>query len=165
MRFKAQIDYSQLLVLLVFVVMGGFSVKLEIETWLMHHHTLSDLFDDPFGIWNNLWLFLVPASFLLPLFRASRAFCLILQNDGLVLFDGRETHIIPFSTLEKVLPISGKRDWIAPKRVSVQLDGGKGYTIPLKERERFIAELAAKCPQLEPRETHAGPSLQRPLAF
>ncbi len=165
MRFKAKIDYSQLLILLIFVAMGGFTVKIEIENWLMHHHTFDDLFNDPIGIVNNLWLFAVAVTFLFPFLSASRAFCWILDNDGLLLFDGRKTHLIPFSNLEKALPISGERDWIAPGRIKLEFDGGKSYTIALRERERFLAELSGKCPQLERRETHVGLSLQRPLAF
>lgn len=165
MRFKAKIDYSQLLIPVIVVAMGGFTVKIEIENWLMYHHTLDDLFNDPIGIFNNLWLFAIAATFLFPFLSASRAFCLILQNDGLLLFDGRETHLIPFSNLERILPISGERDWIAPGRIKVEFDGGKSYTIALRERERFLAQLSEKCPQSERRETHVGFSLQRPLAF
>jgi hypothetical protein len=87
------------------------------------------------------------------------------QEGDLFLSEGREKTLVPYSNLEKLLPISANFGPFASNQILVRLVKGKDLRIAVAEKERFLAEVSKRCPQMEQRETRLGPSLQRPLPF
>jgi hypothetical protein len=84
-----------------------------------------------------------------------------IKEDGLFLSQGRKKIQIPYASLDRVLPTSQK----SLNRLMLVPERGNTCTIAVAERERFLAELAKRCPQLEQKPTDFGLSLQRPLVF
>lgn len=88
-----------------------------------------------------------------------------LQEGGLLVSQGKRKTIIPYASVEKLLPISPSIGIFEENRFVLLHNEGKSYKFSIQEKERFVAEFSKKCPQLEQRETNYGLSLQRPLAF
>ncbi len=73
--------------------------------------------------------------------------------------------MIPYASVEKLLPMSPSKSVFEENRFVLLLNEGKSYKFSIQEKERFLDELSKRCPQLERKGTDYGLSLQRPLAF
>lgn len=87
-----------------------------------------------------------------------------LQEGGLLVSQGKRKTIIPYASVEKLLPISPRMRVFEENRF-VLLHSGKSFELSVQEKEQFLDELSKRCPQLERKGTDYGLSLQHPLAF
>jgi hypothetical protein len=78
---------------------------------------------------------------------------------------GWKRDLIPFASLEKVLPLAEIFGLAWSNRLLVIPERGDTFKISGAELERFLTELARRCPELEQRPTDFGLSLQRPQVF
>ena len=89
------------------------------------------------------------------------------RPSGLFLHQEWKAVLIPYATIDKLLLVSRTHSWfrgrLSPNRILVMPERGKTFIISVAEKERFLAEIAKSCPQLEARETDFGLSLQRAI--
>ena len=84
------------------------------------------------------------------------------REEGLFLRHGRKKKLIPFATIDKLLPIAKEFRWLpATNRYIVMPERGNTFIITVKEKEKFLAEVSTRCPKLVSKETKSGLSLQQ----
>jgi hypothetical protein len=99
---------------------------------------------------------------LIPFWRVS-AELYELREGGLFVRQGWKKSLIPYESIEKILPISSTFQLFSPNRLLVMNVNGDALLVSVAEKERFFAEMFKKCPQLAPKDTMYGSSLQRPV--
>jgi hypothetical protein len=163
MRFKAKINYAYLV---IWSFYGACMVFLFWRTRLIdsarmlmqanQHHTSNEII----GIFTILSL---PALLLFLLLAYLRSFTEYyeVQEHGLFLRQGWKGILIPYTTLDTILPLAPAFRFFPPtNRILVMPEKGKIFVVAPAEKERFLAEVSKRCPQLEQRDTEYGLSLQ-----
>lgn len=157
MRFEAGGFLSQWSNIICTLAITGLSGAGAFLGWLLNHSY-------PQGILSAICLFAFIGSCLVSYFfdlpRYSE-----LQEGGLLVSQGKRKTMIPYASVEKLLPMSPSKSVFEENRFVLLLNEGKSYKFSIQEKERFLDELSKRCPQLERKGTDYGLSLQRPLAF
>lgn len=157
MRFEAGSFISQWSQTICALAITGLSGAGSLLAWLSSHSI-------PEGVMSAFCLFAFTGSCLATYFFGFPLYY-ELQEGGLLVSQGKRKTIIPYASVEKLLPISPSIGIFEENRFVLLHNEGKSYKFSIQEKERFVAEFSKKCPQLEQRETNYGLSLQRPLAF
>jgi hypothetical protein len=102
-----------------------------------------------------IWLFVIPC--MLPQYYEVR-------EDGLFLRQGWRKILIPYASLMELQPMSDSRSAavFSTDRILVVTQDGKRFLIAVTEDERFLKEVARRCPQLEWRNFGLGIPLSPP---
>jgi hypothetical protein len=80
-----------------------------------------------------------------------------LQEAGLLLHRDRKDVLIPYTSLERILPTTSLNE------LFVWPEGGNIIRISVGEKKRFLAELSKRCPQLAQTNTALGLMFERAI--
>jgi hypothetical protein len=91
-----------------------------------------------------IWLIVLPC--MLPQYY-------VVRDDGLFVRQGWKKSLIPYAALIEIQSTSDARSAavFSTDRILLVTQDGKRFLIAVAEEERFLAELAKRCPQLEQR--------------
>jgi hypothetical protein len=163
-QFKAKIDYVSLVGWFLYGFFLWVLIAVDLYALWSHHHL--HILPSPFHteFWFPiLWAF----SLAMRCFLEFREYYET-RPSGLFLQQEWKRVLIPYATIDKLLPVSRTHNWLHGRLsrncILVMPKSGKAFTISVAEKEKFLAELAEKCPQLEEKETDFGLSLQRAIA-
>jgi hypothetical protein len=158
MRFKPKVNYVSLACWLVFMTIVGAN---GIYTLNPKVHSIY------FGLGVLSWLLFLTIILILRFIIFPEFYDL--QEVGLFLRQGRKRNLIPYASIDKVLPLDPAAGILYPANcfayrfLVLPEKSSTIFTIAVSERERFLAEVSKRCPQLETRETKDGLSLQRAI--
>jgi hypothetical protein len=140
MRFETR--YDRWLVILLVVAAVATCIVLPAMQWLAPGAHSAP-------VWVTLlplliWAFVLPCT--LPQYYEVR-------EDGLFVRQGWRKFLFPYASLVELQPMSDSRSAavFSTSRILVVAQGGKRVLIAVAEDERFLAEVAKRCPQLERR--------------
>jgi len=151
MRFEARVNRIFLVCWSILMISGG---VLLMVGWHQQNYVRCRI-PIHYGVFDVLfWLSLLATCLLVFTFRVPQ-FC-ELQEDGLFFRRGWRKNLIPYDSIYELLPISPSLDCFWTSRVLIFLANGKTLSIPVSERERFLAEAFRKRPQLEHKATSFG---------
>jgi hypothetical protein len=159
MRFRAKVINVFVAIQCVFFPLYAACCTFDLS-FLRSHHQLR-LEHTP--LYSEYWM--LPLVFCFLLFTLYQSFpnYFELQESSLFIRQGWKKLLIPYASIEKILPISGRFGGKSQNRIVVITAKGMTFTIAAAEQERFMAEISKRCPQLEKRETELGLSLQRAI--
>jgi hypothetical protein len=166
MRFKAKINYGSLiywLFTLVLMVIACWPPRVIDYARMMiqaHQNRIPNLV---LGVLAILLLLTVPLLLLLACFKSFPEYYEVREN-GLFVRQGWKKSFIPYATIVRFLPLAPAIRWFPPaNRILVIPEKVGSFFVAPSERERFLAEVSQRCPQLEQRETKYGLSLQQAI--
>jgi hypothetical protein len=165
-RFKAKIDYSNLVYWLFIGALIAYSCRPPqmIDTALAMMH--ADQYRIPNAIIGVLCILSLPAMPLMLLLACFRSFpeYYEIRENGLFIRQGWKRNLIPYATIDKFLPLAQAFRWLPPANGFLVIpEKGASFYVAPSEKERFLAEVSQRCPQLEQRETKYGLSLQQAI--
>jgi hypothetical protein len=112
----------------------------------------------------------IVAAFFVPLLWIAVVSCTLPQYyearaDGLFIRQGWKKSLIPYESLLEVQSVSDSRSAavFSTDRILIVTQDNKSVVIAVAEDDRFFAELAKRCPQLERRAFGLGTPLSPPL--
>ena len=157
MRFKAKSDYVSLIFREGLPIFFVFLITTDLPFLRTHHQFRFE--HNPFHL--EYWL--LPLMFCYLLFRLFVNYPRYyeFQENGLFVRHGWNKNSIPYDSFDKVLPVSHLYRNISAKRILIITNQGETSVLSLTESNIFIDEKSKRCPQLEPRESEYGLSLQQ----
>jgi hypothetical protein len=166
MRFKAKINYYNLINWLfigaLWVYVGWPPKVINIARMEMHtdqNHIPNEILD----IFALLSLLAMPLILLLVCFKNFPEYYEV-QENGLFVRQGWKKNLIPYSTIDMLLPLAPAFRWLPPiNRILVIPEKGENFVVTPSEKETFLTEISKRCPQLEQSETKYGLSLQQAI--
>ncbi|MGA2352056.1 MAG: hypothetical protein ABSF70_16595 [Terracidiphilus sp.] len=160
MRFKAKIDYAALAFMFLYGAYAYWPPRLiDFERTAMH----ADHQPIPHEILGVLGIFCLLVAPLLLCIKSFPEYYEVREN-GLFVRQGWNKNLIPYTTINKFLPLAPAYRWSpAANHILVLCETDASFVVAPLEREKFLAEVSQRCPQLEQRDTKHGLSLQQAI--